>query len=183
LTTLPQVLALADEQRVGLQGLAVALLDRHQQHLAATLLQARLLHAQLQDGSVSAQADARGPRCAAVTSCCWAQPAAGRRAAARSPIVGDDEPTLATLAGRRVAVQPDDGPPRDEARAVAAYRALAGRGAGLVAPRAGGAAPAGRPGTGAGRTPRGRRAGGRLCARPSRSTRPGWRRQPARRRP
>lgn len=55
-TTLPQVLALADEQRVDLQGLAVALLDRHQQHLAATLLQARLLHAQLQDGSLSARA-------------------------------------------------------------------------------------------------------------------------------
>lgn len=47
-------------------------------------------------------------------------------AACSSPkkIVGDDEPTLATLAGRRVAVQPDDGPPRDEARAVAAYRAF-----------------------------------------------------------
>jgi hypothetical protein len=61
LTTLPQVLALADEQRVGLQGLAVALLDQHQQHLAATLLQARLLHAQLQDGSVSAQAGQGDP--------------------------------------------------------------------------------------------------------------------------
>ena len=40
----------------------------------------------------------------------------------KRPLPGDDAPTLASLAGRRVAVTPDDGPPRDDARAVAAYR-------------------------------------------------------------
>ncbi len=40
------------------------------------------------------------------------------------PLPGDDAPTLASLAGRSVRVSPDDGPPRDDARAAAAYRAL-----------------------------------------------------------
>lgn len=56
----PRVLALADEQQVALQGLAVAVIDRHQQQLAAYAWQARLLQTQLQDGSLSAQADAGG---------------------------------------------------------------------------------------------------------------------------
>ncbi len=54
----PRVLALADEQQLALQGLAVAVIDRHQQQLAVYAWQARLLQAQLQDGSLSAQADA-----------------------------------------------------------------------------------------------------------------------------
>ena len=40
------------------------------------------------------------------------------------PLPGDDAPTLASLAGRSVTVTPDDGPPRNDARAAAAYRAL-----------------------------------------------------------
>jgi hypothetical protein len=56
----PRVLALADEQQAALQGLAVAVIDRHQQQLAAYAWQARLLQTQLQDGSLSAQADAGG---------------------------------------------------------------------------------------------------------------------------
>jgi cellulose synthase operon protein C len=40
------------------------------------------------------------------------------------PVPGDDEPTLASLAERRVIVTPDAGPVRNDARAVAAYRAL-----------------------------------------------------------
>lgn len=40
------------------------------------------------------------------------------------PLPGDDAPTLASLAGRSVTVHPDDGPPLDDARAAAAYRAL-----------------------------------------------------------
>ena len=52
----PRVLALADEQQLALQGLAVAVVDRLQQQLDAYVWQARLLHAQLQDGSLSALA-------------------------------------------------------------------------------------------------------------------------------
>ncbi|WP_088286754.1 tetratricopeptide repeat protein [Ideonella sp. A 288] len=40
------------------------------------------------------------------------------------PPAGDDAPTLASLAQRRVDVVPDAGPPRDEARAIAAYQAF-----------------------------------------------------------
>ncbi|MBI3368666.1 MAG: tetratricopeptide repeat protein, partial [Burkholderiales bacterium] len=41
----------------------------------------------------------------------------------RTP-AGDDAPTLASLAQRQVDVRPDAGPPRDEARAIAAYQAF-----------------------------------------------------------
>jgi hypothetical protein len=55
----PRVVALADEQRVALQTLAVAVLDEQQQQLAAYRLQAQLLQAQLQDGALTAQSSTR----------------------------------------------------------------------------------------------------------------------------
>jgi hypothetical protein len=60
----PRVLALADEQRVALQALAVAVLDEQQRQLAAYRLQAQLLQAQLQDGALTAQSSTH-PRGAA----------------------------------------------------------------------------------------------------------------------
>ena len=54
----PRVLAVADEQRLALQGLAVAVIDAHAEQLAAYRVQARLMHAQLQDGSLTALAPA-----------------------------------------------------------------------------------------------------------------------------
>lgn len=52
----PRVAALADEQRLALQAQGLALLDERARRLAGHALQARLLHAQLQDGTWAAQA-------------------------------------------------------------------------------------------------------------------------------
>ncbi|MFO1329733.1 MAG: tetratricopeptide repeat protein [Rubrivivax sp.] len=50
----PRLMALADEQRLALQGLALAALQQREQRLARHALQAELLHAQLQDGTLAA---------------------------------------------------------------------------------------------------------------------------------
>lgn len=42
----------------------------------------------------------------------------------KRPPADDNAPTLASLAQRRIEVRPDPGPPRDEARAIAAYQAF-----------------------------------------------------------